>query len=37
MCLLAIDLGMKAGLAWFGEDGRLLRCRTVHFSNRTVL
>ena len=37
MCLLAVDLGMKAGLAWFGEDGRLLRCRTVHFPNRTVL
>ena len=37
MSLLAVDLGMKAGLAWFGEDGRLLRCRTVHFPNRTVL
>ncbi len=35
--LLAIDLGMKAGLAWFAEDGRLLRARSTHFPDRATL
>ena len=35
--LLAVDLGMKAGLAWFDSHGRLLRARATHFANRTLL
>ena len=35
--LLAVDLGLRAGLAWFAEDGRLLRARSTHFANRSVL
>lgn len=35
--LLAVDLGMKAGLAWFDSTGKLLRARSTHFANRTVL
>lgn len=35
--LLAVDLGMKAGLAWFDADGRLLRARSTHFADRTTL
>lgn len=35
--LLAVDLGMKAGLAWFTTDGMLLRARSTRFPSRTVL
>lgn len=35
--LLAVDLGMKLGLAWFGEDGRLVRARSTRFPNRATL
>ena len=35
--LLAVDLGMKAGLAWFDNDGRLLRARSTHFADRATL
>ena len=35
--LLAVDLGMKAGLAWFDESGRLLRARSTHFADRATL
>ncbi len=35
--LLAVDLGLRAGLAWFAEDGRLLRARSTHFANKTIL
>ena len=31
--LLAIDLGLRSGLAWLGEDGRLLRYRSVSFAD----
>ena len=35
--LLSVDLGLKAGLAWFTGEGRLLRCRSAHFATRGVL
>ena len=35
--LLAIDVGMKAGLAWFDEDGALVRARSTRFANRATL
>ncbi len=35
--LLAVDVGLRTGLALFSEDGRLLWCRTRHLSNRTRL
>ena len=35
--VLAIDVGMKAGLAWFDADGELIRARSTRFANRTVL
>ena len=35
--LLAVDLGMKAGFAWFDQDGRLLRARSTHFADRATL
>ena len=35
--LLAVDVGMRAGLAWFGTDGRLLHSRSARFANRAVL
>ncbi len=31
--LLAVDLGLRTGLAVYGEDGRLLRYRSTHFPN----
>ena len=31
--LLAVDLGLRTGLALYGEDGRLLRYRSTHFPN----
>ena len=35
--LLAVDLGMKAGLAWFDAEGHLLRARATHFPDRAAL
>ncbi len=35
--LLAIDVGMKAGLAWFDDDGTLIRARSTRFANRATL
>ena len=35
--LLAVDVGMRAGLAWFGTDGRLLHSRSARFASRAVL
>lgn len=35
--LLSIDIGMRAGLAWFTGDGKLVKCRSAHFPNRTTL
>jgi hypothetical protein len=29
---LAVDLGLRAGLAVYGEDGRLQSCRSIHFG-----
>ena len=31
--LLAIDLGLRSGLAQYGRDGRLLRYRSTHFGS----
>jgi len=35
--LLAVDLGLKTGLALFGDDGRLRWYRSRHFGNHTAL
>lgn len=35
--LLAVDLGLRTGLAWYNENGRLLRCRSAHFADRGML
>lgn len=35
--LLAIDLGLRTGLALFGEDGRLRWYRSTNFGSRTRL
>ena len=35
--LLAIDLGLRSGLALFGDDGRLRWYRSTNFGNRTRL
>ncbi len=35
--LLAIDLGLKTGLAYFSGDGRLQRYHAQHFANRSAL
>ena len=35
--LLAVDLGLRAGLAVYGEDGRLEGYRSRNFGNRTRL
>lgn len=35
--LLAVDLGLRTGLAWYRDDGRLIRCRSAHFANRGML
>ena len=32
--LLAVDLGVRSGLAVYGEDGRLKRYRSVNFGSR---
>jgi hypothetical protein len=33
--LLAVDLGLRAGLALFGDDGRLICHRATHFPDRS--
>ncbi len=35
--LLAIDVGMKAGFAWFDENGTLIRARSTRFAKRMTL
>ena len=35
--LLAVDMGLRTGLALFREDGRLLWYRSQHFGNRASL
>ena len=35
--LLAVDVGLRFGLAWYDRAGRLLRYRSQHCPNRTVL
>lgn len=35
--LLAVDLGLRAGLAWYGDDGRLVAYRSTHFASMTTL
>ncbi len=35
--LLSIDVGMKAGLAWFNAECELVRARSTRFANRTIL
>jgi hypothetical protein len=35
--LLAVDVGLAAGLAWYGADGRLLAYCSRHFANRGAL
>jgi hypothetical protein len=35
--LLAVDLGLKLGLAFFAQDGRLLACRSQNLGTRERL
>jgi hypothetical protein len=35
--LLAVDLGLRTGLAHYGQDGRLLWYRSRHYGTRTAL
>ncbi len=35
--LLAVDLGLRTGLACYGHDGRLRWYRSQHFADRTTL
>ncbi len=35
--VLAVDLGLRTGLAWFSGDGRLLRYASKHFANRQTM
>ena len=35
--LLSIDVGMKAGFAWFDENGTLIRARSTRFAKRMTL
>ncbi len=35
--LLAVDAGLRCGLAWYGADGRLQRYRSTHFPRRRDL
>ncbi|MBT3289749.1 MAG: hypothetical protein HN380_20555, partial [Victivallales bacterium] len=35
--LLAVDVGLRFGLAWFDGQGELHRYRSQHAPNRTVL
>lgn len=37
MSLLAVDAGLRAGLAHFGPDGRLRWYRSQHFAHRDAL
>jgi hypothetical protein len=37
MALLAVDIGLRTGLACFGRDGRLVWYRSQHFANRSAL
>lgn len=37
MALLAVDIGLRTGLALFGRDGRLVWYRSQHFANRSTL
>lgn len=37
MALLAVDTGLRTGLAMFGGDGRLLWYRSQHYGNRSAL
>ena len=36
-CLLAVDLGLRTGLALFGPDGRLVWYRSQHYATRASL
>lgn len=36
-CLLAVDLGLRTGLAAYGHDGRLIWYRSHHYANRGAL
>lgn len=35
--LLAVDLGLRTGLAMYGDDSRLLRYRSQHFGTAASL
>ncbi len=35
--LLAVDLGLRTGLAKYGQNGRLLWYRSQHYANRQAL
>ena len=35
--LLAVDLGLRSGLAQYGTDGRLIRYRSTHFGSLKTL
>ncbi len=37
MTLLAIDLGLRCGLAWYADDGKLVAYRSTHFADLTTL
>ncbi|QDV33938.1 hypothetical protein [Tautonia plasticadhaerens] len=37
MALLAVDTGLRTGLALFGGDGRLVWYRSQHFGSRSAL
>ncbi|WP_152053549.1 hypothetical protein [Tautonia marina] len=37
MALLAVDTGLRTGLALFGREGRLIWYRSQHFANRSTL
>jgi hypothetical protein len=37
LALLAVDLGLRTGLAYFGRDGRLLAYRSQNYGNRQRL
>src|SRR3954454_15591206 len=37
MSLLAVDLGLRTGLALYGRDGRLSWYRSQHYGNRAAL
>lgn len=35
--LLAVDLGLRCGMALFNDEGRLLSCRSLSLQNRSAL